>query len=318
MEESPGKRSARLATLIDSFLRYLRFERNYSSHTIAAYTRDLTEFIGYLNAAGGQRSLSVQELDHITIREFLGFLQLKGNCKSSVARKLAALRSFFSFLHQEGLIRKNPARLVRTPKLPQKNPRFLSESQVEVILQIPDRKQDRGIRDWTMFELLYATGIRVSELVSLNVEDCSLSQHLVKVRGKGKKERLVPFGAKAAEALDAYLGIRGRLLKRNRSASEPNALFLNLRGSRISGRSVQRILSDYLRGHPDGLNAHPHLFRHSFATHLLNRGADLRTIQELLGHAQLSTTQRYTHLAIEELMKIYRSAHPRAQSTPEE
>jgi len=179
-------------------------------------------------------------------------------------------------------------------------------------MQLPDPETDRGARDAAMMELLYATGVRVSELVGLNLEDCSISERLIRIRGKGRKERLVPFGAKALSALKHYLEARDRQLMRHRSCREPNALFLNLRGKRISVRSLQRIIDRYVQESALMLEVHPHLFRHSFATHLLNSGADLRSIQELLGHESLATTQKYTHLAVDQLLKTYRSAHPRA------
>ena len=298
---------------VESFLHYLKFDRNYSPHTVKNYARDLAEFQSYLT--GGQPEVEVdpKEIDHITLRDFMGHLHQKRNQKASIARKLAALRSLFRYLHGRGIVGSNPARLVRTPRLPQKNPRFLSVREVETILALPDVDTDRGVRDRAILELLYASGIRISELTQLNLEDLSLPQRLVKVRGKGRKERIVPFGEKAQEALGRYLKARGKLLLRRKSSVEPNALFLNLRGGRLSSRSTQRNLSEYVRKSELLLNVHPHLFRHSFATHLLNNGADLRSIQELLGHATLSTTQKYTHLRIEELIKIYRSAHPKAR-----
>jgi len=238
---------------------------------------------------------------------------LKGNQKSTVARKLAAVRSLFRFLHREGRIARNPARLVRTPRTSRRNPKVLSTGEVEVILELPDSQTERGARDACMLELLYATGVRVSELVGLNLEDCSLAERLIKVLGKGRKERLVPFGEKAHAAIKNYLRARTQILMRQKSCQEPNALFLNLRGNRITSRSVQRILNRYLEESALVLEVHPHLFRHSFATHLLNSGADLRAIQELLGHESLATTQKYTHLAVDQLVKTYRSSHPRAR-----
>lgn len=301
---------------IQAFLEHLRYERNYSAHTLKCYDRDLQEFLDYLDPAGKHYPLPPQ-IDHITIRDFLGILHQKGNGKSTVARKLAAVRSLFRFLHREGEIAQNPARLVATPKQPKINPQFLSLSEVETILELPDLETDGGLRDRAILELLYATGMRVGELVGLNVEDLSASQQLVKVRGKGKKERLIPFGGKALQAVKDYLEARRRILTQGRRVNDPTALFLNLRGGRLTARSVERLLDDYVRKGAAFLKVHPHLFRHSFATHLLNRGADLRMIQELLGHESLSTTQRYTHLAIEELIATYRSAHPRAKSAPE-
>ncbi len=303
-------------TAVESFLEYLRSERNYSPLTLKHYRRDLAEFTGYLTSGKARPDLTIEAIDHITIRDFLGYLTRKGNQKTSVGRKLAALRSFFRFLHREELIAVNPARLVRTPKAPQKSPRFLTVEEVETVLGLPDPETDRGLRDRAILELLYASGMRVGELVGLNIEDLSLPERLVRVRGKGRKERLVPFGVKAHDAIKAYLAARRGLLRRRRTSLDPGALFLNLRGGRISARSVERNLAQYIRESAVLLDVHPHLFRHSFATHLLNRGADLRSIQELLGHESLSTTQKYTHLSIEELMKTYRAAHPRAKHTP--
>ena len=300
--------------LVDLFLSHLKYEKNYSPHTIKHYSRDLAEFIDYLAAGKSERIIRLEQIDHITVRDFLSHLHQRGNQKSSIARKLSALRSFFRYLHREGKIQKNPAKLVNTPRLPQKTPRFLSFGQVDTLLQLPDTDSARGIRDRAMMELLYASGLRVSELVQLNFEDLSLDQRLIKVRGKGKKERLVPFGEKAYESLKSYLPVRGSLLQHRGNLEELSALFLNLRGGRLTARSFQRNLDQYVQKGALLLDVHPHLLRHSFATHLLNNGADLRSIQELLGHESLSSTQKYTHLSIEQLLKIYRESHPKARS----
>lgn len=298
---------------IESFIHYLKFQRNCSSHTLKSYSRDLLEFSDYLSGVQKNEPVDPTLIDHISIRDFLTHLHQKGNSKRSVARKLAAVRSFFKFLFREGRILSNPARLVRSPRLSQKQARFLSISEVEQILKLPDTTTDLGTRDRAILELLYGSGLRVSELVQMNVEDVSLRDRLIKVYGKGKKERLIPFGRKAEHALRDYLPRRGTLLRRRKTAREPNALFLNARGSRLSSRSVQRNLNGYIRKAATLINVHPHLFRHSFATHLLNNGADLRCIQELLGHESLSTTQQYTHLSIERLLEVYRSTHPKAR-----
>ena len=297
---------------IRSFMDYLEFQKNYSPHTIKNYRRDLLEFDNYLTRDGKDGPVDPTRIDHISIRDFLSHLHQRKNAKSSIARKLAAIRSFYRFLYRQGQVGSNPARLVRNPRLPDRKPRFLSLNQVETILELPDNDTDRGVRDRAILELLYASGLRISELVQANTEDLSLDQRLVKVYGKGKKERLVPFGSKAEKALRGYLARRRILLRRQKSAHEPNALFLNLRGSRLSARSIERNLQQYMKKSALLLNVHPHLFRHSFATHLLNNGADLRCIQELLGHKNLSTTQKYTHLSIEELLRVYRSTHPKA------
>jgi integrase/recombinase XerC len=303
-----------LEKAFDSFLRYIRYEKNASPHTVKSYGRDLDEFRAYLSPR--EEKIPLEQIDHITIRDFLTHLTAKGNRKTSVARKLATLRSFFRYVHREGGVASNPARLVRTPKLPKPAPRFLSIKEVETLLGLPDVATERGCRDRAILELLYASGLRVSELVGLNLADVSLAEQLVKVRGKGRKERLVPFGEQARQTLTAYLQSRRQLVARRRTSAQPDAVFLNLRGGRLTARSVERNLEQYVRRASLLLKVHPHVLRHSFATHLLGNGADLRSIQELLGHANLSTTQRYTHVSVEELMRIYREAHPRAKADP--
>ena len=298
---------------IDAFLRYARYERNYSPRTLESYASDLAEFSAYLTR-GSQERVEVAQIDHIGIREFLGSLYAKGNSKSSAARKLATLKSFFRFLHREGRIESNPARMVKSPRLPQKNPRALALKQIESILQQPDLSSAKGLRDRAMLELLYASGLRVSELVAIDLRDISFSQRMIRVEGKGRRERMTPYGESAARALDGYLAARLGILRSKGSEADDQALFLNLRGGRLSVRSVQRMLSEYVRKGALALNVHPHQLRHSFATHLLSNGADLRSVQELLGHKSLSTTQRYTHLTVDELLRAYRSSHPKARS----
>ncbi len=304
--------STPLRNEVEGFLRFARFERNYTARTLEAYGSDLAEFSSYLTRGGRDSELMIGDIDHITIREFLGHLYSRGNSKTSVARKLATLKSFFRHLHREGLVELNPARLVRSPKLPRKVPRILSVSQVETILELPDPSTDKGIRDRAMLEVLYAGGLRVGELVRLDLTGISLGERLARVSGKGRKERVVPFGSRASDAIRAYLPVRLRLLGGKSTGKDPEALFLNLRGGRITARSVQAKLSDYARLSALNLRVHPHLFRHSFATHLLGNGADLRSVQELLGHESLSTTQRYTQLSVGELLRVYRRSHPRA------
>ena len=297
---------------IETFLKYLRFEKNYPEETtLKSYRRDLEELIRYLEA-GTPGEIRLEDLDHITIRDFLGHLVGKGNGKRSVARKLSTLRSFFSFLHRRGELPSNPAKLVAAPRLPVRTPQVLTIRQMEELLSLPDLSSDKGLRDRAILEVLYGTGVRVGELVSLNLASLALQEGLLKVRGKGRKERLVPFGRPAAEALREYLPTRNRIVRARHSTLLTEALFVNLRGGRLSARSVQRILEGYVQRCSSTLSAHPHLLRHTFATHLLNNGADLRSIQELLGHESLSTTQKYTHLSVDELMRVYRSSHPKA------
>ena len=294
------------------FLDYLKYERLSSAHTLKAYQRDLEEFSSFLSRDGAQMP-EVTDLDHISIREFLSHLVAGGNQKKSVARKLSSVRSFFRFLHRTGQIEKNPARLVQSPKTPQKSPRYLTPEEVDQLLSLPDETTPKGSRDLAILELLYASGLRVQEAVGMNLEDVSQPEQLIRVRGKGRKERLIPYGSRAQEALTHYLSARRQLLKRLRTSSHPEALFLNLRGGRLTARSVQRSIQEYLQNGALLLNVHPHMLRHTFATHLLNNGADLRSIQELLGHASLTSTQRYTHVSLEELVKTYRKSHPRAK-----
>ena len=296
---------------IETFLDYLRYEKNYSAHTLKSYGRDLEEFIRYLGAGTGSR-IALEALDHITIRDFLGHLVGKGNGKRSVARKLASIRSFFRFLHRRGELESNPAQLVATPRQPVRTPQVLTIRQMEELLSLPDLSSDGGQRDRAILEVLYGTGVRVGELVSLNLGSLALEEGLLRVRGKGRKERLVPFGRPASEALREYLPTRNRIVRAQRSTRLTEALFVNLRGGRLSARSVQRILESYVQRCSSAMSAHPHLLRHTFATHLLSNGADLRSIQELLGHESLSTTQKYTHLSVDELVRIYRSSHPKA------
>ena len=296
---------------IKSFLDYLQWEKNYSRHTLKNYESDLKQFTRYLKV-GMPGEIPLEDLDHITIRDFLGHLVGKGNGKRTVARKLSTLRSFFSFLHRKEELPSNPAKLVATPRLPVRTPQVLTIGQMEKLLSLPDLSTNRGQRDRAILEVLYGTGVRVGELVGLNLASLALREALLRVRGKGKKERLVPFGRPAAQALRAYLPIRNRIVQGQRSPRLTEALFVNLRGGRLTARSVQRILESYVQRCSSSMSAHPHLLRHTCATHLLNNGADLRSIQELLGHKSLSTTQKYTHLAVDELIRIYRSSHPKA------
>ena len=301
-----------IQSLVETFLAHLRFEKHYSQHTLKSYSRDLSQFLEYLTSNRPDREILPSQLDHITIREFLSQLSSAGNQKVTVARKLSTLRSFFHYLYREGHIEKNPAKLVRTPTQPQRTPRFLSVLEVESILDLPEQTSLKGIRDRAILELLYASGLRVGELVGLDVVDLSMSRQLVRVYGKGNKERIIPFGVPSRNSLVAYLEARKHMLVKQRPRKETDALFLNLRGDRLSARSVQRNLAAYIHQTALLLDLHPHLLRHSFATHLLNNGADLRAIQELLGHESLSTTQRYTHVSIEHLLKVYRTSHPKA------
>ena len=290
---------------LSEFLDFLRYERNASAHTISGYRRDLTQFIGYIEERGG----SLRKVDNVQIRGFLAQLHERKLKKSSAARKLAAIRSFFRFAVMRKWVAENPAKVVATPKQEKRVPSFLSEEEMAGFLDVPPSGEPLHLRDRAILELLYASGIRVSELVSINLEDANLGERLVRVRGKGKKERLVPFGRPAGERLSAYLRVRPGLVEGNIGEK---ALFLNYQGRRLSARSVERIVDKYIRLTAIRRKISPHSLRHSFASHLLGRGADLRVIQELLGHESLATTQKYTHLNLGQLMEVYRKSHPRS------
>ena len=305
-----------LLKLVEQYLDHLRYERNASVHTVRNYSRDLAEFCGYFartDARGRTYHPELTQFDALSIREFLGFLYGHGLAKQTISRKISALRSFFRFLLKLQLLSVNPAAAVSLPRLPKRNPGCLEVAQVEALLEAPDGDTRAGVRDRALLELLYATGVRVSELVGLNLDDLGLTERLLRVRGKGKKERQVPFGEKAGEALARWLQLRPLVQAgRARGTGATRALFLNLRGGRLSDRSVRRSLDGYVHHVAAHLRVSPHTLRHSFATHLLNAGADLRVIQELLGHASLSTTQKYTHLSIEQLINVYKKSHPHA------
>jgi tyrosine recombinase XerC len=290
---------------INEFLEYLRHERNASAHTIAGYGHDLAQFTAYLD----EKEIPLRKADNIQIRGFMAHLHERKLKKSTLARKLAAVRSFYQFGVKKKWIAENPARVVATPKQEKHIPSFLSEEEMAGFLEVPPSGKPLDLRDQAALELLYATGIRVSELVGINLEDVSFGERLVRVRGKGKKERLVPFGRVADERLSKYLEARPLLLGENIGE---RAMFLNYQGGRITSRSVERIVDKYIRLTAVKRKISPHSLRHSFASHLLSRGADLRVIQELLGHESLATTQKYTHLDLGHLMEVYRKSHPRS------
>jgi len=338
---------------IAKYLEYLQSVRNSSPHTVLNYRKDLEQFLAYLSPPGAQPP-ALTDVTHTLIREFVAHLHDQGLAKSSIARKLAALRSFFKYCVREGRLKESPARLVPTPKLPKRIPSVLSAEEMNGFLNqlggtglaapgggaasrkgllvpptsAPKRqgKQSRSApvekglllrRDRALLELLYAAGLRVSELTGLNLVDMEQKERMLRVRGKGNKERIVPYGAKAQEALEKYWPLRERLLEQTDRASsrqEPHAeaVFLNYSGRRLTQRSVGRIVKKYVRIANVNWDLHPHSMRHAFATHLLADGADLRAIQELLGHQSLSTTQKYTHASIRQLMDIYDKAHPHA------
>ena len=294
----------------DDFLRHLR-ERNASAHTIKAYTGDLDNFAAYIG------SRAWRTIDHIAIRGFLSHLYDKGLSKTSVARALAAVRSLYRWLAQEGVVEQNPAKLVSTPRLPKKLPRVPTIEEMNSVLdgKMPEVASFPE-RDRLMFELLYGCGVRNSELVGINLDDISMSNEAILIRGKGKKERYVPFGGSALAALAVYLPWRQQLLatlKKTMPAKAMPALFVNQRGGRLTTRSVGRIVKRIAVAKGLSPEVHPHTLRHAFGTHMLEEGADLRAIQELLGHERLATTQRYTQLSVKHMMDVYDQTHPRAK-----
>ena len=290
---------------IDKFLHSLR-QRNASVHTLKAYTGDLGNFAAYVGARDWRR------IDHLTIRGFLSHLYEKGLGKTSVARALAAVRSFYRWLAQEGVVEQNPAALVSTPKLPKKLPRVPTIQEMNTVLdgQMPEEASFPE-RDRIMFELLYGCGIRNSELIGINLDDIRLSSEAILIRGKGKKERYVPFGDSVKAALAVYLPLRQQTLAERKKIT--TALLINQRGGRLTTRSVGRIIKKVAVAKGLSPDVHPHTLRHAFGTHMLEEGADLRSIQEMLGHERLSTTQRYTQLSMKHVLEVYDQTHPRAK-----
>ena len=315
------------------FVQYLELNRNASAHTVSAYESDVSQFLAF---AAEQLNKSVAtlepgDLELGTVRGYMADLHRQGQSRASVARKLSALRAFGRYLRREGWIESDPAALAVAPKREQKVPAHLSIDEMSRLLEMPDASTPLGTRDRAILELFYASGLRLSELVGLDVEDVNLSARMVRVLGKGGKERLIPFNDKTKLAIAAWLKARATLApagsktrddsRRGRSSDRPasrraasDPLFVNFRGARLTGRSVQRLVGRYVAACSTRFGISPHALRHSFATHLLQRGADLRAIQELLGHVQLSTTQRYTHVNAAQLLEVYRKAHPRAKS----
>ncbi len=298
---------------IKEFLQHLEYERSLSEHTIRNYASDLDQFAKHLFKAEKRDDISPAEIDRLTIREWMADLHADHK-KTSVARKLASLRTFFQFLVREGKLESNPAKQVATPRIERRLPNHLSIEDAVRFIETPDINTDHGRRDRAIVEFLYATGIRVGELVGINISDIDFRERLVWVTGKRKKQRIVPFGEPALQALVLYLEqTRGKFLENCPQARrDPNALFLNYQGTRITTRSVGRMIDKYIKQCADIHSISPHCLRHTFATHLLDQGADLRDIQELLGHARLSTTQIYTQVSMEKMIDVYDKAHPKA------
>jgi integrase/recombinase XerC len=324
MNEAAPKTRTVIERATDDFLKHLA-ERNVSPHTRRAYAGDLDVFAAYISSRGsslrGSTNIEWKKIDHIAIRGFLSHLYDKGLSKTSVARALAAVRSLYRWLAQEGVVEQNPAKLVSTPRLPKKLPRVPSIEEMNTVLdgKMPEIASFPE-RDCLLLELLYGCGIRNSELVGINLDDISLSNEAILIRGKGKKQRLVPFGGSALAALSIYLPWRQRLLialrnrpKKTMPEKGTPALLVNQRGGRLTTRSVGRIVKRIAVARGLSPEVHPHTLRHAFGTHMLEEGADLRAIQELLGHERLATTQRYTQLSVKHVMNVYDQTHPRAK-----
>jgi integrase/recombinase XerC len=320
---------------LKAFLQHLALNRNASPHTVRAYDSDLSQFIAHAAAAAGVkvRDLVPTQLDRLALRGFLADLHKRGQSRATAARKLAAARTFLRYLRREDLIQDDPGALVATPKRDIRMPAHLSEAEMSDLIESPGGDSVLARRDRAILELFYASGLRLSELAGLDVDDVNLSAKMVRVLGKGGKERIVPFNSSAASALRAYVKERDALISgrdgqgrpegrhgqdrregqgRKRQSRARDPLFLNFRGGRLTTRSVDRLVRRYVAASGARMGISPHALRHSFATHLLQRGADLRAIQELLGHARLSTTQRYTHVNAAQLLEVYKKAHPRA------
>lgn len=289
---------------VHSFLEYLHAERGYSSHTISAYKNDLTQFVEFLQK---QRIVSFDTVTKNTLRSFLAYSLQEGLSKKSVARRVASIRSLFKFLRRQRLIHTNPTLTLLSPKVERRLPTFLDERTMKQAVEAPDSTQPNGKRDAAILELLYSTGIRLSELIGLQISDVDFTRKTLKVQGKGNKQRIVPLGSAALQALRKYLD------DERKSFGSNAPLFVTPKGERLYPVAVNRIVRKYLDQVSEVEKKSPHVIRHSFATHLLNRGADLAAVRELLGHESLSTTQIYTHVSTERMKKVYRQAHPKAE-----
>ncbi len=297
---------------IRSFLEYLERERHYSQHTVSSYENDLLQLYTFLCKHFETREIDISKVDHLTVRFFLGEFREEGNSSRTIARKLAAVRSFFKYLLKKKVLKANPVLNLSSPKLEKKLPSFLDEVSVSKMMDIPDTSTSEGLRDKALLELLYSTGMRLNELISLKLHDIDFHNETVKVFGKGKKHRIIPFGSKAKESLKMYLKQRSSFNFEKKNVHE-DTFFLSSRGHRMYPKGVYRVVNKYISMVSEIEKKSPHVLRHTFATHMLNRGADLRAVKELLGHESLSTTQVYTHLTMDRLKSVYKQSHPRAE-----
>jgi tyrosine recombinase XerC len=296
-----------------TFLQYLRGERNYSPHTLASYEDDLRQFSQSLAKHFSDSTFSLAKIDQQTIRMFLHDLVEQEFSRRSIARKLACLKSFFRYLYKTQIVEINPAANLQSPKLDKSLPMVLSENSVAALMQQPDQATAEGVRDRAMLELFYGTGMRLSELIQLNWNDVNVHDATVRVTGKGSKQRIIPLGRKAKEAMNQYVKMRSSVIANGyHDETNGDAVFITKRGKRLSPKGVNVLMNRYIGQVSEIKKKSPHVLRHSFATHLLDRGADLRAVKELLGHESLSTTQVNTHVSVERLKKIYAQAHPKA------
>lgn len=303
----------RMEQYISHFIDYLKVEKNLTQNSIDAYMRDLEQFVTFLEHFFAPKIEHIQQIDRLTLRQFLMYLQQKKYSHRSIARKQASLRSFFKYVCRQGILAVNPTASMVTPKLEKRLPHFLNLEEVFSVMDLPGTTSFAGTRDTAILELFYSTGMRLSELVGLDISSLNRHASMVKVLGKGRKERIIPVGTKALDALNRYFEFRHTLIARSKGKADSAAIFLNQRGGRLTGRGVRYIVHNYLMKVSEQKQLSPHLLRHTFATHLLDRGADLRAVKELLGHESLSTTQIYTHVSTEKLKKVYTQAHPRAE-----
>lgn len=310
-------RTVRLAELIDSYIEALKTQRGYSEHTVRNYRSDLEQFLGFLKGkeaeeGKAQQEPAIESVDFLVIREYFGAL-FGAARRTTVARKMSAVKSFFAFLEKRGLIRNNAAADLTAPRQEKYIPTYLPVDEMFRLLKRPDQARPLGLRDLAILEVLYSCGLRVSELVGLDIKGIDFDQRLVRVLGKGNKERIVPVGKEAVKAVRRYLESTLPLRKKAGGDADTGPLFINARGGRLSTRSVANIVKKYGKQGGLMLDISPHALRHTFATHLLDGGADLRSVQELLGHTSLSTTQKYTHVSLDKLMEVYDKAHPRSK-----
>jgi len=296
---------------LEKFQKYMSVQKIYSEHTLEAYGRDISQFIEYLRVISGYNNIEIDRFARPAIREYLYALSNTGLSRKSIGRKLASIKSFGKFLTMEGIIEKNPAGDIRTPRVEHKEPVFLSIHEIELAMEAPLGEDMISLRNRAVLEFFYSTGIRLAELNGLDVDSLDFHNEVVAVIGKGNKERIIPFGRIAKKAVKDYLPLRrSRLIESGNS--DEKALFISRRGSRLAQRSIQVVVSKYLNMISEKEHLSPHVLRHSFATHMLDNGADLRCVQELLGHTSLATTQNYTHVTMDRLTKVFRQAHPRA------